>query len=829
MADGRRQMDSRKFEERKVPAADLTTSSLDHEVLNFKDTSELEPLRGGIVGQERAVKAMDFGLRMKHAGYNLYLAGPVGTGKTSYAVSRVQEIAQGDPTPGDICFVYNFEQPDCPRVLEFGPGEAAVFKREMEELIRDLKTEIKKSFESEDYEARQTQIRRKFETKINTLWYGMENEAMKRGFSVQKSSTGIYTVPLDDQGKPMPREDFLQLPEAKQAEINFAAQGVQSEVNDALRKIRAMEKEMRWELSNAERETGLYSAGYLVNQMKEEYREYPLVGEYLDNVLEDVINNLNDFLMDGEEEQPQALLLTPKPEQSQKLDKYKVNVFVDNGKTEGAPVIVEDNPTYYNLLGRVEYKNSYGVMTTDFNMIKPGAIHRANGGYLILQVVDLFSNAVIWPAFKKVLKTGQARIENLGEQVSMISLVTLKPEPIKVNVKVVLIGSAQIFHQLYALDEDFKKLFRVKVDFDHEMPKNHNTLKDYTAFVCSFCSQPGNRHLEAPAVARLLEYSSRLVSNQDKLSTRFNEIVNILVESNFWAAENGHQLVTESDMIKALEEKVYRSNLIEEKIQESIRRDSIILSLDGFAVGQVNGLAVLQVGDYAFGKPSRITVRTSVGQRGIINIEREIKISGPSHSKGILVLSGYLSGKYAQDKPLSLNASITFEQLYDGVDGDSASSAELYALLSDLSGVPLNQGIAVTGSVNQFGEIQPIGGVNEKIEGFFHACKERGLTGRQGVVIPKRNLKNLVLKDEVIKAVAAGEFHIYSVSTIDEGIELLTGIEAGELSPEGSYPVGTINHLVDSRLREMAEVHRNFGKDEKDDMEGDKEAAAAKE
>ena len=481
-------------------------------------------------------------------------------------------------------------------VLEFNAGEAAIFKRDMEELVKELRTELKKIFDSEDYAGRQTQIKRKYEMQINSLWYGMEHAAVRKGFSVQKTSTGIFTVPLDAEGKPMPREEFLKLPEEKQAEINLQAQEVQGEVNDALRKIRALEKEMRLEVNNLERETGLYAAGYLINLMKEDYKEYPKVGEYLDNVLEDVINNLDDFRLEGDEEESQNLLLSQKPDQSHKYEKYKVNVFVDNGKTDGAPVVIEDNPTYYNLFGRVDYKSSYGTMVTDFTMVKPGAIHLANGGYLIIQANELFTNPVIWPALKRTLKTGQARIENLGDQVSMVSLVTLRPEPIKINVKVVLIGSAYLYHQLYALDEDFKKLFKVKVDFNFEMPRKDKELSDYSAFVCTFCSRPGRRHLDRAAVAKLLEYSSRLVSDQERLSTRFNEITNLLAEANYWAEKNGHQLVTEADMVKAFEEKVYRSNMIEERIQESIERDYIVLNLDGYAVGQVNGLAVLQIG-----------------------------------------------------------------------------------------------------------------------------------------------------------------------------------------------------------------------------------------
>lgn len=818
-----READRAKLEQKKVPLENLTASNI-VEFLDFKDTSELQPLHEGIIGQERAERAMDFGLRLKQPGYNLFLTGPAGTGKSSYSYSQVRKVAKKDSTPGDICYVYNFEQPDFPMVLEFNAGEAAVFKKDMEELVRDLRTEIKKTFDSEDYEARQTQIRRKYETQINSLWYGMEHSAINMGFTVQKTSTGIFTVPIDAEGKPMPREDFLKLPEERQKELNAQVEDVQAQVNDALRKIRGLEKLMRKELTGLERETGLYSAGYLIKQMKEEYSEYSRVGEYLDQVLDDVINNLGDFRAEPEEEQPESIMLASKPDPSKKFEKYLVNVFVDNGKTEGAPVIVENNPTYYNLFGRVDYKSSYGTMVTDFTMIKPGAFHLANGGYLIMQAIDLFTNAAIWPALKRALKTGEARIENLGEQMSMVSLVTLKPEPIKVNVKVILIGNARLYHQLYALDEDFTKLFKVRVDFDYVMQRQDSELKNYASFVCSYCARSGYRHLERNAMVKLLEFSSRLASDQEKLSTRFHEITNLLVEANYWADKNGHDLVTEKDIAQALEEKIYRSNLIEEKIQESIDRDSILLSLEGHAVGQINGLAVINAGDYAFGKPSRITVRTSLGQKGIIHIEREVKTSGTSHSKGVLILGGFLAGRYAVDKPLSLTASITFEQLYDGVDGDSASSTELYALLSALSGVPINQGIAVTGSVNQFGEIQPIGGVNEKVEGFYYTCKSKGLTGKQGVLIPGSNIKNLVLKEEVIKAVEAGQFHIWAVNTIDEGIEILTGVEAGRMSEEG-YPEGTINYLVDERLREMAETIRSFGKN---DGEGEKEAAASK-
>jgi len=821
-----KRIDERKIEERKLSSENLT-AKCDPNVFGFHNTSEISPLSGGVIGQERAVKAMDFGLKVKQAGYNLFLTGPAGTGKTTYAETKVKEVAEKEKTPGDLCYVYNFEQPDHPLSLELKSGQGPIFKSDMEELIQDLKSEIKSRFDSDDYEERRNLIIRKYDAQMSDLWYSMENMAKERGFSIQKTTTGIFTVPTDEEGKPMPKEDFLKLPEEVQKEINARAQEVQAEVNDILRKLRHVEKLMRSELKKLEREIGLYAAGYLINLMKDKYREFPKVVNYLDQVLEDVIENLDDFRMEGEEEGQSSADSIHREQRNQKFKRYEVNVLVDNGKTRGAPVIIERNPTYYNLMGRVEHKSTFGTMVTDFTLIKPGAVHLANGGYLIIQAADILANPGAWQALKRTLKTQKAWIENLGEQYSAVALATLKPEPINVKLKVILIGSAFLYHLLYAYDEDFKKLFKVRVDFDYEMKREENRLMDYAAFVCRYCSENNLRHLEAPAMAKIIEYSSRLASNQEKLSARFHKITELLVEANYWAEQNGSEYISKADVAKALEEKVFRSNMLEEKIQEEIAEGSIILNVDGEAVGQVNGLAVLQMGDYTFGKPSRITARVHLGQRGIINIERETEMSGPIHSKGVLILSGFLAGRYAKDKPLSLTASITFEQLYDGVEGDSASSAELYALLSELSGVPINQGIAVTGSVNQFGEIQPIGGVNEKIEGFYLTCRLKGLTGRQGVIIPKRNMKNLMLKDEVIEAVEKGKFHIWAINTIDEGIEILTGVEAGERGADGSYPEGTINWLVDKKLQQMAEDLRRFGEVEEEG--GEKEAAAAKE
>ncbi len=789
----------------------------DPAIFPFQSTAEVTPLEQGVIGQPRAVRAMEFGLSVKHPGYNIFLTGPVGTGKTTYARTRIGQVAAAEPTPPDICYVYNFKRPDQPLSLTLPPGRGAELRRDMEELVEDLKTEIRRAFESEEWERRKNDLVAHFENTIGAHWEHLEETARALGFTVQRTPTGIFTIPLNSRGQPITPEDFSRLPEEDREALAEKSRELQAQVAETLRRVRNLEKDARAGLKQLERETALYAAGHLISQLKERYDDLPKVVAYLDAVQQDVIEHLDAFRSDGEEEMPLGPVPFRMPKRDGIFSRYRVNLLVDNSGTRGAPVVFETNPTYYNLFGKIEFRGDFGTLVTDFTMIKAGAIHQANGGYLILNAMDLFANPLAWPALKRTLKTGQARIENLGEQLGLVATTSLKPEPVPVEVKVILIGSPLIYHLLYHYDEDFRKFFKVRADFDTEMPRTDEHLRQFASFVSGFCQREGLLHLNPSALARVVDYSSRLAEDQTKLSTRFHEITELIFEAASWASREGSPVVDAAHVKRAMEERIYRSNRIEEKILEMIAEGTLMVDTDGAAAGQVNGLAVLDLGDYAFGKPNRITARVYMGDKGIVNIERETEMSGPIHSKGVFILSAYLAGKFATDKPLALSASICFEQLYEEIEGDSASSAELYALLSELSGLPIAQGIAVTGSVNQKGEIQPIGGVNEKIEGFFHVCKARGLTGRQGVIIPHQNVKNLMLKEEVRQAVAAGQFHISAVRTVEEGIQILTGVPAGERQPDGSYPEGTVNYLADRRLREMAEAMRQFSHPEEAD------------
>jgi len=564
-----------------------------------------------------------------------------------------------------------------------------------------------------------------------------------------------------------------------------------------------------------------------VSRLKDKYRDQEGVRQYLDQVQQDVVEHLDDFRDDGEPEaQLPAVLLRQMRGRRDAFVRYRVNLLVDHSDTRGAPVVVEPNPTYYNLVGKVEYRGELGTLHTDFTMVKPGALHRANGGYLVLQARDVLTSPFAWDALKRTLKSGQIRTENIHEQYGLIPTASFRPEPIPSRVKVVLVGNPLIYYVLYTFDEDFRKLFKVRADFDTEMDRTPDTLNQYASVVASICHQRNLPHFDRSAVARVVDYSSRLAEDQTKLSARFNEVTEIIYEAAEWARHDGRSLVTAQHVSRALEEKIYRSNRIEEKIRELIARGSLLVDVEGATLGQVNGLAVLNLGDYAFGKPNRITARSFVGARGVVNIERETDLSGRIHSKGVMILGALLGGRYAQDKPLSLSATLTFEQLYDEVDGDSASVAEFFALLSELSGLPIDQGIAVTGSVNQKGEIQPVGGINQKVEGFYYVCKVKGLTGRQGVIVPHQNVPNLMLRDEVCRAITEGRFHVWAIRTIDEGIALLTGVPAGEPDARGRYPRGTVNELVDRRLRELAQRMRQYARPPRARAEDDEDRGA---
>lgn len=779
----------------------------DPSVFTFQTTAELKSDEV-IIGQDRAVRALDLGLTISQPGYNIYITGPVGTGRTTYARKKVQAVAAARPVPPDWCYAYNFQQTDQPAALALPAGSGAKLRKDMDELVGDLKDAIRKVFASETFETRKRELLQSFESRINELMQELEGRARQLGFAIQRTPTGIVTVPVGPSGEPISQELFAAMPETMREEVQRRGRELQEEVGEALHRVRTVEREAREAVRELEQRAVRSAAGHLVERVKERYADHSKVADYLDQVLADVVEHLDDF---KEQEEPSLPFLLPQMGRRQDpFLRYRVNLVVDNSHLRGAPVVIESNPTYVNLVGKVEYRGEFGAMVTDFTMIKAGVLQQANGGFLILQVKDVLINPFSWEALKRALKSGEARIENISEQLGIVPTATLRPEPIPLHVKVILIGTPTIFQLLYVLDEDFRKWFKIKADFDVDVERTPQSMTDYAAAIGAICNRQGLRPFDRTAVGKVMEYSARLAEHQQRMSTRFNEVVEVIYEASAWAQLAGREVVSAADVNKAIEEKVYRSNRIEQRIRELIAEGQLLVDVDGVKVGQVNGLSVLQLGDYSFGHPSRITARTYVGSRGVVNIERETEMSGRIHSKGVAILANYLGGKYAQRQPLSVNASLTFEQTYSEVEGDSASSTELYALLSDLAGAPIDQSLAVTGSVNQKGEIQPIGGVNEKIEGYFAVCKALGLTGRQGVLIPAQNMPNLMLREEVVAAVREGKFHIWAVRTADEGLEVLTGRPAGQAAADGSYPEGTVNDLVSRRLAELAERLRRF-------------------
>lgn len=777
---------------------------------NFKDTSQIESLEG-IIGQDRAVKAMQFGLNVKVRGYNIYMSGMSGTGKTSYAQKYIKKIAIKKKVPCDWCYVYNFDKPNQPMAVNLPAGTGKLFQKDMDDFIKILKLEISKVFDSEDYEKEKAEIIKEFQEKKAELVQQLSEDAGKHGFKVKTTSAGIYFMPVIE-GKTLSEQEYSDLDEAVKHEINEKSNAVQIETLDIIRNIKNIEKEAEEKVAVWENKIALFAVGMHINDLKEKYSDFEKITTYLSRVQDDILENLSDFREDEPVDEQQYIIPFVKSTESP-AEKYKVNLLVDNSALEGVPVIVDFNPTYYNLLGKLEYENEFGTMTTDLTMIKGGLLHQANGGYLILQAKDVINNVQSWEALKRVLKTKKINIGNMKEQSGLVAVSSLKPEPIPVEVKVILVGSEGLYQALYEYDEDFGKLFKIKVDFDDEMERNQDNTMKLAQFISSFCRRENMPHFDRSGVAKVVEYSSRLIESQNKLSTRFNDIADILCESCAWAEIDEKKLVTAEHVKKAIEEKNQRSNKYDKKLLEMLEEGTIMIDTQGEVIGQINGLSILDMGDYVFGKPSRITATTYMGERGIVNIEREVEMSGTSHTKGVLILSGYIGQKYAQEIPLSLSASLCFEQLYSGIDGDSASSAELYAILSSLADAPIKQGIAVTGSVNQRGEIQPIGGATNKIEGFFELCKLRGLDGKQGVIIPHQNIKNLMLGDEVIEAVKKHQFHIYAVKTIDEGIQILTGLKSGEKDQNGKYPIATINYKVYEKLKKFALRSVSFGKE----------------
>jgi lon-related putative ATP-dependent protease len=780
----------------------LETSRVD-----CKHTDQLTPV-DEIIGQDRAIKALEFGLNIQEEGFNIYAAGIHGTGRKSAVRKYLDQLAATKPRGNDWIYVNNFKNSYEPNAIKLPPGTGPTFRDDLAAFIGEARRLVPKVFESEDYATKRDAALRSLEQQKGEIISRINAVAQEKGFLIQTSPQGLVIIPTRN-GEPIPPEEFQTLPEDVQNEYQKRREELSAELRNTFRQLRELDQKAQEEIESLNRDVALNALGHRVAALKDKYSGIDEIQEYLDAVLTDIIDNLPQFLPEAQPPQVQAQFQHPLF-QELAFRKYHVNVIVDNSGSDGAPVIFEQNPTYQNLMGKMEKEVQYGVVTTDFTMIRPGSIHKANGGYLVIMAEDLFRNPYSWDGLKTTLKTGEVTTEEPGERMGFITAKGIKPEPIRLFLKVILIGTPDIYQILYTGDPDFSELFKVKADFDITMDRNDGNVKRYATFICTLCEQYNLRHLDASAVAKIVEYGSRLAEDQMKLSTKFSRIADIIREANFYAGKDNAEYIGGAQIQKAINEQIYRSNLVQEKIREYISRGIILIESEGERVGQVNGLSVIGLGDIEFGQPSRVTASIGIGKEGIVDIEREAAMGGPIHTKGVLILSGYLANKYAQDKPMSLAAKLVFEQSYSGVEGDSASSTELYAILSALSGLPVRQSIAVTGSVNQKGDVQAIGGVNQKIEGFFEICKVQGLTGKQGVMIPASNVQNLMLKEEILEAAENGKFSIYPVRTIDEGIEVLTGVRAGEKGPDGTFEEDTVNYLVDRRLREMAERYREY-------------------
>ncbi|MDA1256651.1 MAG: ATP-binding protein [Chloroflexi bacterium] len=787
----------------------------DLDQLGFDCTDELEP-PSEFIGQDRAVAAVQFGLGVDRPGYNIFVTGLTGTGRTSAVetlLARVVEerSASGEqPQIQDICFVHNFMQPDHPEALVLPRGGGRELCSRIAGLRETLRREINNAFTSDEYHAAQKRITDAGMARRQELIQKSEKLAIDKGFAIQTSQLGIAVIPVVD-GKPMEAATYQALPDKDRETIDAARKEVTDQVEKSMREVQERDRHQAEELMALARRIGEQTIKSPFDELFEKYEGVEDLSVFLKGLHEYTLGHLEAFLgEDDRPNQPPALGQFPPTPVANPLLPFEVNLFTDHGETETPPIVIEQHPTYFNLFGRIERQAVLGTYITNHTMLRAGSIMSASGGYLVMQARDVVTAPGSWEALKRVLRNGQLRLEDQMDFGPGVTPQGLRPEPVPVNVKVVLTGDMQVYQILASADPEFWEVFKVRADFDSQMEATGDHISAIGSFICGVVTENDLAHFKNDGVGAIVEYASRMVAEQGKLSTRFGYLKDVIVESSFWAQKDSSDLVLREHVEKALEQRVYRSGLVSDRIQEAMLKGRLMVDLEGERTGQVNGLAVYQMGDVAFGKPSRITARTYMGRPGVVNIEREANLSGSSHDKGVLILSGFLGSKYAQEFPLSVAASIAFEQSYAGVDGDSASSTELYAILSSLSGLPIDQGIAVTGSVNQMGDIQPIGGANEKVEGFFDLCQAAGVKRDVGVMIPHQNVENLTLRPDVVEAVERGEFHVYAVKTIDEGIEILTGVSAGKLGPSGTFPKGSVNALVSDRLLKMAEGMKSF-------------------
>ncbi len=798
-------------------------ATIDPDSLSFNSTEELPLPEEPVLGQERAKDAIKFGIGIKASDYHIYIAGPPKAGLTYIAKVYLEEQAKKEPVPPDWCYVNNFKEPDKPKSLKISAGRGKELKKDMQELIETLENKIPQVFESEDYKTSEEKLKREFERKRASIIESLSKEVEQEGFLLQVSHMGMLIVPAGKDGTPITQEELAELPKEEKERLKHKSDQLHKKMKEAVKKIREQEAELKKSRDKLKKDTALFIVSQHMEPYFEKYADEKEVIEYLKSVQEDIIENIDDFVKKTEPSSGQTHIPIPSLTKESLRRRYDVNVIVDNSELKGAPVIIESNPAYPNLFGTIERQAMLGALFTDFTMIKPGSLHKANGGYLIMKALDLLRWYISWEALKRALRDKEIKIEDLGELYGIFSTRTIKPEPIPLNIKIVLTGDPYLFELLHLFDDRFPKLFKIKAHMDDSLDRKDEVLLKFAQMVARFCRENNIRHVDKTGVARLVEYSMEQTEDQEKISLELGDIKDLLIEANYYAGLENANLINAQHVEKAIEKRIYRANLIEEKIKELIEKNIFWVETDTQKVGQVNGLSLLMTGDHEFGRPNRITATVSVGREGVIAIERESRLSGKIHTKGVMILSSFIRERFAHNKPLSLTATLCFEQSYGLIEGDSASSAELFALLSALAGVPIYQGIAVTGSVSQKGEIQPVGGVTKKIEAFYDICKRKGLNGKQGVIIPEKNVKHLMLKKEIIDSVKEGKFHIWPISKVEEGIEILTGMKAGELQPDGTYPEGTLFRKVDDRLKEFARIVSEFGKEEEEEEGGEEE------
>jgi ATP-dependent Lon protease len=794
---------------------------LDPATLSFETTQDIEPLKK-IIGQERGVEAFRFGINIDKSGYNVFVTGAAGSGRMATVKKMLEEMSHKDGAPEDLCYVNCFKNPESPILIQLPGGSGVDFKREVRNLVETLKKEIPQIFESQEYINIKKEIMETHEKRANSFFKDLEQKVKEQGFVIVDVQMGQFKRPtivplVDDNPMPLDQIEAMvekgRFPKDEFEQIKHKHENLTNELVQIFRDVKNLHREVVEKLEKMDRATFQKTASELMTALMGKF-SHDKIRAYLEDMLEDMAENLQIFRPLKQTDMVGSGALESEMDVFQP---YAVNLIVDNSQRQSPPIIIEDYPTYRNIFGSIErIVDRKGVWRTDFSKIKVGSLVKANGGYLVINLQDAIMEPGVWPALKRALKNKRLEIQTF-DPFYFFTTTGLKPEPIELNVKVVVLADTFLYHLLGHYDADLRKIFKVRADFDVSMNVTEHTALQFAEFVKMVTDEEQLRPFDSIAIAAIVEQAVRLTGRQEKISTNFPAITDIIREADYWASQENQNIVSERHVDKAIEAKIHRSNLVEEHIQELIDRGTLMIDVEGAVVGQVNGLAVFSLGDYMFGKPSRITASTSMGRAGVINIERESDMSGSTHNKGVLILSGYLRKKYAQDKPLTMSASIAFEQSYSGVDGDSASSTEIYALLSSLSGVPIKQNIAVTGSVNQKGEIQAIGGVNQKIEGFFDCCRQKGINGDQGVMIPESNVKDLMLRNDVVEAVKEGRFRIYAVKTIDQGIEILTGTPAGDKQAGDMYAEGTINYLVDRKLHELAEGLKKFSATESED------------